>query len=164
MANNNLTIDMITNACLDVLHQKLNFVGNIITDYDDDFADDGAKIGDSIRIRLPIQPATGAGPPIATGTGADSLQSKVSLTLNPQRHVPMRFTFKEMTLDIDDFRERHIVPAMSKLAAMIESDALSMIDEVSNTVSAGTKVEFAAILQRRVKRGKEMGTQDIRYD
>ena len=73
MANINLTIDMILRRSLRVLHQKCNFIDNIVRDFDDSFAQSGAKIGDTLRIRLPIQYATGTGPTIATGTGADSL-------------------------------------------------------------------------------------------
>lgn len=147
MGNNNLTLDIITAESLEVLHQKLNFVTNIVTEYDDQYAVEGAKIGSDIRIRLPIQHNTGTGPTIATGTSADSLQSQVTLQVNTQRHVPMRFTSKEMTLDIDKFRERHIEPAISKLCAMIENDAFNMIDEVHNQVSAGTKCNFTDILE-----------------
>lgn len=163
MANNLLTIDQITNEAVMILHQKLNFVTNIVTDYDDSFAQEGAKIGNSVRIRLPMQYATGTGPTIATGTGADSLQNKVTLTLSTQRNVPMRFTSNEMTLDIDMFAKRHIEPAMAKLAAMIESDALSMVDQVSNQVAAGTAVNFSDIMDARVKHSNSLAPLDNRF-
>jgi hypothetical protein len=151
MANLNLTPDMITDEALAILHQKLNFVGNIITEYDSDFAEEGAKIGSTLRIRQPIQYGTGTGATMATGTGADTSQTSTTLTISSQRHVPMRFTSKEMTLDIDKFSERHIEPAMAVLAAKIESDCFNMIDEVANTVHAGTAVSFAEIMQGRKK-------------
>jgi len=156
MANINLTPDMITDKALEILHQKLNFVNNIITEYDDSFANDGAKIGDTLRIRQPIQYNTGTGSTMATGTGADTKQTSTTLTVSSQRHVPMRFTSKELTMDIDDFSDRHLEPAMSKLAAMIESDSFNMIDEVANTVHAGTAVSFAEILQGRENLSKEL--------
>ena len=55
MANTNLTIDMITNEALMILHQKSNFLGSINRQYDDSYAKSGAKIGDTLRIRLPNQ-------------------------------------------------------------------------------------------------------------
>jgi len=163
MASNLLTLDMITNESLMVLHQKLNFVTNIHTEYDDSFAKEGAKIGDDLRIRLPMEYGTGTGPTMATGTGADSLQRKVTLTVNTQRHVPMRFTSKELTMSIDDFKERHIDPAMSRLAAMIESDALSMVDEVANQVAAGTACNFADIMQGGKHLSDALAPRDNRY-
>ena len=53
MPNQILTPTQVTRESLRVLHQKLNFVGNIVRDYDDSFAKSGAKIGDSIKVRLP---------------------------------------------------------------------------------------------------------------
>jgi len=163
MANNVLTLDMITREALMVLHQKLNFVTNIVTDYDSSYAQSGAKIGNSLRIRMPIQHNTGTGATIATGTGADTLENQVTLTLNTQRHVPMRFTSNEMTMKIDDFRVRHIEPAMSKLAAKIEADALSMANKAANTVYAGTKVEFSDVMDGRALMQRALAPLDNRY-
>lgn len=151
MANNNLTVDDITRESLRILHQKLNFVTNIVTEYDDSFAQSGAKIGNTLRIRQPIQYLTGTGATIATGTTADTLENSTTLTVNSQRHVPMRFTSNEMTMKIDEFSARHIEPAMAVLAAKIESDALSMTHGVFNLVAAGTKVEFADVMEGRRK-------------
>lgn len=151
MANTLLTPDMITDKALEILHQKSNFIGNIITEYDDEFAKDGAKIGNTLRIRQPIQYGTGTGATMATTGAADTTQSQTTLTVNSQRHVPMRFTSNEMSMSIDDFAERHLEPAISVLAAKIEADAFSMIDEVANTVHAGTAVSFAEVLSARKK-------------
>ncbi|MHB1099383.1 MAG: P22 phage major capsid protein family protein [Burkholderiales bacterium] len=151
MANANLTPDDITREALRVLHQKLNFVTNIVTEYDDSFAVEGAKIGNTLRIRQPIQYTTGTGATIATGTTIDSQENSTTLTVNSQKHVPMRFTSNEMTMKIDDFSSRHIEPAMAVLAAKIESDALSMVSNVYNHIAAGTKVEFADVMDGRRK-------------
>jgi hypothetical protein len=53
MANSNLTPTMITREALRVLHQKLNFVGNVNRQYDDRFAQSGAKIGTTLNVRMP---------------------------------------------------------------------------------------------------------------
>jgi len=131
MSNVNLTIDDITHESLRVLHQKSNFIGNVVRDYDGSYAKTGAKIGDTLRIRLPVQYNTGTGATMATGTGADSIGTSTTLRVSTQRHVPMRFTSAEMATDIDDFSKRHIEPAMTKLAAMIENDCIA-------TAMAGT--------------------------
>jgi len=46
-----LTIDMITAKALAVLHHKCNAIA---AQYDEEFADGGAKIGSSLRIRRPV--------------------------------------------------------------------------------------------------------------
>lgn len=149
MSNTLLTPDMITRESLRILHQQCNFVGNINRQYDDSFAKDGAKIGNTLRIRRPVEYVSATGATIATGTGADSVEQNFTLTVNTQRHVPMRFNSNELTMKLDDFSERVIKPAVARLAAKIESDALSMVDYVYNNVQAGTKVEFADILGGR---------------
>jgi len=162
MPNINLTPDMITDKALEVLHQKLNFCGNIVRDYDDSFANEGAKIGNTLRVRQPIQYNTGTGATMATGTGADTKQTSTTLTVSSQRHVPMRFTSQETSMDIDDFSASHIEPAMSKLAAMIENDAFNMVDEVANVVHAGTKVDFSELMEGRANLMRELAPGDDR--
>ncbi len=163
MANINDVIDMITNESLRILHQKLNHVTNIVTEYDDSYAQSGAKIGDALRIRLPLQYNTGTGATMATGTGADSIATSTTLTVSQQRHVPLRFTSEEMTLDIDYLQQRHLEPAMAKLAAVIENDTFNMLSEIANTVEAGTKVTFDAIMEGRQVLMDELAPINDRY-
>lgn len=150
MANVNLTPDMITDKALEVLHQKCNFVGNIITEYDDSFANEGAKIGNTLRIRQPIQYEVTDGATM-NPSNADTVQTQTTLEISSQKHVPMRFTSQELTMDIDEFSQRHIEPAVSVLAAKVEADAFNMIDEVANTIHCGTDVSFGEIMQGRKK-------------
>lgn len=106
---------------------------------------------------------TGTGATIATGTGADSLQNQVTFTLNTQRHVPMRFTSNEATMSREMFRRDYLTPAMSRLAAMIESDALSMVKKVPTAIAAGTKVEFSDILAANVKNQNHLVPENDRF-
>lgn len=124
---------------------------NVNRQYDDSFANEGAKIGNSLRIRRPVEYTSSTGATIATGTGADSVEQNFTLTVSTQRHIPMRFTSEELTMHLDDFSDRIIEPAMARLAAGIEDDALSMVDEVYNTVDAGTAVSLANVLSVRKK-------------
>ena len=55
MANTNLTIDMITREALRIAHEKAVYLGTIDRQYDSSFANSGAKIGSSLRIRQPNQ-------------------------------------------------------------------------------------------------------------
>jgi hypothetical protein len=48
MANALLTPTAVTRKALQILHQKLNFIGNINRQYDDSFATSGAKIGSQL--------------------------------------------------------------------------------------------------------------------
>lgn len=119
MANSLLTISQITRKAAMVLHQKCNFIGNINRGYDDSFARTGAKIGDTLRVRLPNQYTVRSG---INMSAQDTTEQKVDLTVNNVRGVDLSFTSQELALSLDDFNERIIDPAMSVLAAAIESD------------------------------------------
>jgi hypothetical protein len=63
--NTLLTIDMITAKAQVILHQKCNFIGSINRQYDDSFANAGAKIGSTLRIRMPVQYTTSTTPALS---------------------------------------------------------------------------------------------------
>jgi len=130
-----------------ILHQKLNFVGSINRQYDDSFARDGAKIGDTLKIRLPNQYTVRTG---ATLSAQDTTETSVSLQVATQKGVDLNFTSSDLTLSLDDFSNRILDPAMSVLAANIESDAMSMYKDVYNQVSnVGSAITFAKLLGAR---------------
>lgn len=140
MANSLLTPTKVTRQALMILHQKLNFIGRVNRGYDDSFAQDGAKIGDTLRIRLPNEYEVTDGRVMNV---QDTSENYVSLQVNNQKHVAMNFTARDLTLDIDDFSERIIEPAMARLAAKVESDVLTNVykevyQQVNNVGSACT--------------------------
>src|SRR5574340_777429 len=114
-----LTPTAVTREALRVLHQKLNFITNINTSYDDSYAKTGAKIGDSLKIRLPNQYTVRTGAPIST---QDVEESSVTLQVATQKGVDVTFTSAELTMSLDDFSKRILEPAMAVLAANIEAD------------------------------------------
>lgn len=132
MANSLLTPTAVTRKALSVLHQKLTFVGSINRQYDSSFAQTGAKIGDTLKIRKPNQYTVRTGRVLNV---QDTDEESVSLQVATQKGVDMSFTSADLTLDIDDFSERFIEPAMSVLAANVEYDALSMYKQVWNEIS-----------------------------
>jgi hypothetical protein len=117
----------VTREALRILHQKLNFVGSIVREYDDSFAKSGAKIGDTLKIRLPNQYTVRSG---ATLSAQDTTESSVSLQVATQKGVDLNFTSVDLTLSLDDFSKRILDPAMSVLAANVEADAMSMYKDV----------------------------------
>lgn len=147
MPNSILTPTQVTREALRVLHQKLNFVGNIVRDYDDSFAKSGAKIGDSIKVRLPNQYTVRTG---ATLSAQDTTENSVTLQVATQKGVDLNFSSAELTLSLDDFSQRIIEPAMSVLAANIEADALSMALDVYQAVNGiGSAITLNRVLQGR---------------
>lgn len=140
MSNSILTQDAITRKGLMILHQKLNFVGSINRQYDSSFAKSGAKIGDSLRIRLPNQFTVRDGKIINV---QDVAEEQVTLQVQTQKGVDFSFDSAELTLSLDDYAERILEPAMARLAAAIEADAISLYKDVYQEVSdvGGTATE-----------------------
>jgi hypothetical protein len=145
--NTILTPTAVTREALRVLHQKLNFVGSIVRDYDDSFAKSGAKIGDQLKIRLPNQYTVRNG---ATLSAQDTVEQSVTLQVATQRGVDLNFTSVDLTLSLDDFSKRILNPAMSVLAASIEADAMSMYRDVFQSVwNGGSAISLAKVLEGR---------------
>jgi hypothetical protein len=135
MSNTLITATQVTREALRVLHQKLNFIGSIVRDYDDRFAKEGAKIGDTLKVRLPNEYTVRTG---ATLSAQDTVETTVDLKVQTQKGVDLNFTSVDLTLSLDKFSDRIIEPAMARLAANIEADAMSMYKDVANSVWNGT--------------------------
>lgn len=147
MPNTILTPVQITRECQAVLHQKLNFIGSINRQYDDSFAKDGAKIGDSLKIREPNQYTVRSGINMAA---QDTTESSTTLQVSTVKGVDLNFTSQELTLSLQDFSDRIIEPAVSVLAAAIEADALSMALDVYQVVNnIGSSLNMRTALQAR---------------
>jgi len=148
MANNTpLTPTAVTREALRILHQKLNFIGNINRQYDDNFAVQGAKIGDTLTIRLPNQYSVRTGKKISV---QNTNEQSIILTLATQKGVDVEFSSADLTLSIDDFGTRILDPMMTVLASHIEADALTMFKDVYNQVNnVGSASTFRKILEGR---------------
>ena len=154
MANTILTPTAVTREALRILHQKLNFVGKVDRQYDDSYAKSGAKIGNTLKIRLPNEYTVRTGATLST---QDTTENSVDLTVATQKGVDVNFTSEELTMDLDDFSDRVLQPAMSVLAANIEYDAMSMYKDVYNEVSD----VGAAITLRDVLNGAQKLTDNL---
>ena len=147
MPNSILTPTAVTRKALAILHQKLNFVGSINRQYDDSFAKSGAKIGDSLKIRLPNEYTVRTGANLST---QDTSELSTTLQVSTQKGVDVTFSSSELTLSLDDFSDRILEPAMAVLAANIEADALSMALDVYQAVNnVGSAISLNKALTAR---------------
>ncbi len=131
MSNSLLNISMITKEALRVLKNELGMAKNVNRQYDDQFAKSGAKIGSVINIRKPVRYTVTDGASLDLQNVTDQ---SVALTLDKQKHVGFQFSSKEMALNIDDFSNRYIKPAVISLANQIDYDLASLYTKVWNTV------------------------------
>jgi len=136
MANEILTPQMITREAARILHQRLNFTGNVNKQYDDRFAQTGAKIGQQLDVRLPAKYRTRRGATLAT---QDHVERSTPLVVASQFGVDVNFSSVDLTLSLDDFSQRVLQPAMSVLAADIEAVCLEKAkNRISNFTNATT--------------------------
>jgi hypothetical protein len=159
MANSFLTPQQITREALRVLHNKLTFIGNINRQYDDSFAKSGAKIGDTLKIRLPNQYTVRTG---KTLSAQDVSEQSVSLQIATQKGVDVNFSSAELTMSLDDFSSRILEPAMAVLASSLEADAFSMYKDVYQQVGAAgtTPNTLLTYLQARARLNNSLTPMD----
>ncbi len=131
MSNTLLTISMITRESLMELKNQLSFAASVNRQYDDQFAQSGAKIGSVINIRKPVRFKVTSGAALAIQDVADQY---AALTLDTQNHVGFQFSSKDLTLSIDEFRDRYIKPAITALANKIDYDGTSKYTDIWNSV------------------------------
>lgn len=117
MSNSILTDSIIVKEALMELKNQLGFTKNVNRQYDDRFAVEGAKIGDTINIRKPSRYEVTTG---AVLNVQDTQDQSVALQLDTQKHVGMGFSSKDLTLSVDKFRERYINPAVTALANSVD--------------------------------------------
>jgi hypothetical protein len=148
MSNSLLTVQQITREALRVLHQKANFLATINRQYDDSFAKSGAKIGQTLKVRLPNQYVIRNGPVL---NPQDTVEQYVPLTVSTQMGVDMNFTSVDLTMSLDDFSSRIITPAVSVLVANVENTVINAVAwQVFNAVfNKGATCTLKQILQGR---------------
>jgi hypothetical protein len=159
MPNSILTIDMITREAIMLFKNSNAFIQNIDRQYDDQFARDGAKIGTSLRIRLPNDYVvrTGAGMSIQ-----DTAEQSTTLVVSTQKGVDVSFSTAERTMQMDDYSERVLAPMINNLAGDVAATVMRGVEGgvsnyVANTDGAGAIItptsrqilEAGALLTKR---------------
>lgn len=161
MANSILTPSIITKEALRVLHNESTLLGNVNRSYNDRFAKTGAKIGETLNIRKPNQFTVRRG---RVAQVQDVYEETIPLTIQQPIGVDMKFDSRELTLSIDDFSERYIRPAVSRLVAGLESDMFAYIlPRVPNAVVNNGALSFADALRARAILSNHLAPSTDRY-
>jgi len=162
MANSLLTIDMITRKALEILENNLVITRTVNRQYDDSFAVEGAKIGSTLRIRLPDRALVTDGAALQV---QDDQEQKVTLTVSSQKHIGVNFTTAELTMQLDDFAERVLKPRISQLASSIDADVANAYSSVYQSVGTPgtTPATSLVLLQAQQKLNESAAVMDPRY-
>jgi hypothetical protein len=135
---------MITRKALEILENNLVLTRNVNRQYDDSYAVEGAKIGTTLRIRLPDRALVTDGAALQV---QDDNEQFTTLTVASQKHIGVNFTTAEMTMQLDDFAERVLKPRISQLAASIDADVANSFNGIYQSVGTpGTTPSSTAVL------------------
>jgi len=160
MSNTLLTPTAVTREILRVAHEKASFLGTIERQYDSSFAQTGAKIGSTLKIRQPNKYTVRTG---KTLNAQDTTESSTTLTVATQQGVDMNFSTAELTMDLQDFSKRIIEPAMSVLISSIESDVLAAVtkDVYNHSGTPGTLPTSLQIAQAKAKLNQNLAPKSM---
>jgi hypothetical protein len=133
MANSLLTPQMITKRALQLFRNSNAFLQSVDRQYDDQFARDGARIGSTLKIRLPNDYTVSSGPSLAV---QDTVEQNTTLTISSQKHVDVGFSSADRTLSLDDYTTRILAPMVNNLVAQIAVDVMSGAEAIPNLIHA----------------------------
>jgi hypothetical protein len=153
---------MITRKALEILENNLVLTRTVNRQYDDSFAVEGAKIGNTLRIRLPDRALVTDG--AALQVQGDNEQY-TTLTVTSQKHIGVNFTTAELTMQLDDFAERVLKPRISQLASSIDADVANSFRYIGNSVGTPgtTPATSLVLLQAQQKLNENAAVMMPRY-
>jgi hypothetical protein len=153
---------MITRKALEILENNLVLTRNVNRQYDDSFAVEGAKIGSTLRIRLPDRALVTDGAALQV---QDDNEQYTTLSVASQKHIGVNFTSAELTMQLDDFAERVLKPRISQLASSIDADVANAYKTIGQSVGTpGTTPSTSLVLlQAQQKLNEAAAVMSPRY-
>ena len=145
MANQFLTADVIAREALMLLRNNAVMSKLVHRDYSDEFV---AGVGDTITIRKPAHfEAKEFDGEIEI---QDAISDSTTVTMDKHLDVSFAVTSKEMTLDIRDFSEQLLVPAMQAFSDKIDNYILSLAaTDVTNNVTGTGNIQNDIVEARK---------------
>jgi len=141
MADNFITSDIITAETLRIIHNESAFLGAINREYNDQFAKTGAKAGTTVNVRRPVQYTVRDG---ATASFQDINETTVPVTVQPEFGIDFDFSDFDLTLKLDKFSERYLMPAGKRLATELDMRIGALYKQVANfSGTPGTPISTA---------------------
>ena len=129
-----LTMSYITNEALVVLENELVIANRVERQYSNEFAQTGAKVGNTVNIRRPPRYIGTYGPPLNV---EDTFETYVPVVLNYQYHVDVQFTTQDLALSMDMFKKRILKPQIATVANRIDADSAQYYT-LNTSISLGT--------------------------
>lgn len=140
MANTLLTPDVIAPRAIATLYSNLCMVPLSYTDVSRSFA--GYKVGDTVNVR---KPATFTANTFnrASGISIQNItETSIPVTLDTIEDVSVAITAEDLTLNLEDFNEQVLKPAMEALAQKIDRAILGLRGDITQEAGVGAGFEW----------------------
>ena len=151
MANTLITPEWVTYEVALYFVNSLRGVAQFNREYSDEFVQAGARVGDTVKVRLPQQFEASEGEALVL---QNLLDRTVNVILNRRRHVGFGWSSAQATTDLDDIRKRYVQPAAETLANIYDRQSMAdVFQSVFNSVGTLGTTPNAALtyLQSKVK-------------
>lgn len=131
MANTLLTPEWVLMETAMYFTNSLRGVAQFDRHYSDEYTQAGAKVGDTVKVRLPMQYEVSDGEALVQ---QNLIDRTVNIILNRRRHVGFGWSSAQQTMEIQEVKERYIQPAAEHLAN--NYDRVSMGDVYKSVYNA----------------------------
>lgn len=98
------------------------FAQNVLRSYDGQYKQAGAKMGFTVTARLPQRYKVNKGTALNPQPVVDTV---VPITLTDQANVGIEFSTASLTMEVDNYREKCIAPAVDAMVNQVDFDGLS---------------------------------------
>ena len=122
MANNLITPTWVMKQIGRRLVNNLKFANNVNRSYDSQYVQNGAKVGYTVNARLPQRYTVNKGQALNIQNVIDNI---VPITLTDQANVGIEFSMASLTMEMDNYKEKAIAPAVDSLANILDFDGLN---------------------------------------
>ena len=144
MANTILTPDIIAREALMVLRNNAVMAKLVHRDYSDEFV---AGVGDTVTIRKPAKFT--ANEYSGSISVQDANETGVAVKLDKHLDVSFAVTSAQLTMDIADFSEQLLVPAMQAFADKVDSYLLAEAAKATHKVNATSDIRNDVVEARK---------------
>lgn len=169
--NNILTHKAIAKEGAKIMVEESKFIKSINRSREKEFGREvnGYKFGDSVKIKVPPLPVVTEGRKYSHDDAKlNAQESYAELTVDIERQVDLQFTAVERALDIGEFKERFLRPAIVSLTADIDAEFFKRaIKAVNNmtliNLSNGEPHPLAPFGRAREMMAKALAPNDKRF-
>jgi hypothetical protein len=105
-----------------ILVNNVKFAANVQRSYDDQYVKAGAKVGFTVNARLPQRYKVNKGAALNPQPVIDNI---VPISLTDQANIGIEFSTASLTMEVDNYRDKCIKPAVESLVNSVDSDGLS---------------------------------------